>query len=259
MSEQKPDTGPERFSAYVVIPSNIYFDKSLKPRAKLLYGLLSCMSNERGYAFPRNETLQRYLGGVSEDTVSRTLKELVDTGAIFIEDGCGGSPKNIRKIYLGGFCPASLRKIADPSLRKIADPIINSNNNKKKNTIRASEEDVKNWVSVWATGLGYGVELTAPLISDFFAFVDSRKAKGKPILTIRTVSMLAKKLTTNTADFDTQERVARMRYMLQGAITHNWESVYPIKADFLPDYQLWRQQEYGVPIPSDTPVENDYF
>ena len=265
----RQDTGPERFSAYVVIPAPIYFNADIKPRAKMLYGLLSCMSNERGYAFPRNETLQRYLGGVSEDTVSRTLKELVDAGAIFVEGGSGGSPKNIRKIYLGEVYPASLRKNADPSLRKNADPSLrknadpdnNSKNNKRKNnTARPTEEEIKNWFSLWATRRDYGQELTTPLISDLFAFAESRKAKGKPILTIRSASMLANKLVSNVAMFgQAQEQVARMRYMLQGAITHNWESVYPIKDDFLPDYYLWRAQEYGIPVPGAEPEAKDYF
>ena len=257
----RQDTGPERFSAYVVIPAPIYFNADIKPRAKMLYGLLSCMSNERGYAFPRNETLQRYLGGVSEDTVSRTLKELVDAGAIFVEGGSGGSPKNIRKIYLGEVYPVSLRKNADPSLRKNADPDNNSKNNKRKNnTARPTEEEIKNWFSLWAVQRGYGQELTTPLISDLFAFAESRKAKGKPILTIRTASMLGNKLVSNVAMFgQAQEQVARMRYMLQGAITHNWESVYPIKDEFLPDYYLWRAQEYGIPVPGTEPDAKDYF
>lgn len=257
----RQDTGPERFSAYVVIPAPIYFSADLKPRAKMLYGLLSCMSNERGYAFPRNETLQRYLGGVSEDTVSRTLKELVDAGAIFVEGGSGGSPKNIRKIYLGEVYPSSLRKNADPSLRKNADPDNNSKNNKRKNnTTRPTEEEIKNWFSLWAVARDYGQELTTPLISDLFAFAESRKAKGKPILTIRSASMLANKLVRNVAMFgQAQEQVARMRYMLQGAITHNWESVYPIKEEFLPDYYLWRAQEYGIPVPGTEPEAKDYF
>lgn len=131
---------PEHFSAYVVIPSNIYFDRDIKPRAKMLYGLISCMSNERGYAFPRNETLQRYLGGVSEDTVSRTLKELVNAGAIVVEDGDGGSPKNIRKIYLANLYPDSLRKNAEATPRKNAEAPQYKNNKRKNNTTKASEE-----------------------------------------------------------------------------------------------------------------------
>lgn len=251
---------PERFSAYIVIPAPVYFDGNLSPRAKMLYGLLSCMSNERGYAFPRNETLQRYMGGVSEDTVGRTLRQLETAGAIVIENGSGGSPKNIRKIYIGNFYPDSLRKNAEATPRKNAEAIY-SKNNKRKNTTRASEEEIFQWIAAWAADLEVGVDLATPLIADFSAFAESRKAKGKPFLTIRAVSMQANKLLKNTEAYKTDptERIARMRFMLRGAITHNWEEVYPIDDNKDQDYVNWRWHEYGIlPPPLEAP-ETDYF
>ena len=101
------------------------------------------------------------------------------------------------------------------------------------------------------------MELTTPLIADFFAFMDSRKAKGKPFLTVRAVSMQANKLTRNTEGLDGTERIARMRYMLRSSITHNWEEVYPIDERTEPDYFLWRSQEYGIAAPGSE--ETDYF
>ena len=240
---------PEHFSAYVVIPSSVFFDKSITDKAKLFYGLISCMSNERGYAFPRNETLQRYLGGVSEDTVSRRLKELVNAGAVVVEGGDGGCPKNIRKIYLANLYPDSLRKNAEAPQYK--------NNKRKNNTTKASEEELCQWVSKWASDLDQPMELTTPLIADFFAFMDSRKAKGKPFLTVRAVSMQANKLTRNTEGLQDTERIARMRYMLRSSIVHNWEEVYPIDERTEPDYFLWRSQEYGISAPGSE--ETDYF
>ena len=257
MAETSGKAIPEHFSAYVVIPSNIYFDRDIKPRAKMLYGLISCMSNERGYAFPRNETRQRYLGGVSEDTVSRTLKELVNAGAVVVEGGDGGSPKNIRKIYLSNLYPDSLRKNAEATPRKNAEAPQYKNNKRKNNTTKASEEELCQWVSKWASDLEQPMELTTPLIADFFAFIDSRKAKGKPFLTVRAVSMQANKLTRNTEGLDGTERIARMRYMLRSSITHNWEEVYPIDERTEPDYFLWRSQEYGIAAPGSE--ETDYF
>ena len=101
------------------------------------------------------------------------------------------------------------------------------------------------------------MELTTPLIADFFAFMDSRKAKGKPFLTIRAVSMQANKLTRNTEGLQDTERIARMRYMLRSSIVHNWEEVYPIDERTEPDYFLWRSQEYGIAAPGSE--ETDYF
>lgn len=258
MGEPEKAAPPERFSAYIVIPAPIYFHPELSSRAKMLYGLLSCMSNERGYAYPRNETLQRYMGGVSEDTVGRTLRELEKAGAIFTENGAGGSPKNIRKIYLGELYPASLRKNADPSLRKNADPNNNSKNNKKQNKA-ASDAEVNGWISAWGAGLGYSMELVTPLIADFFGYAENRKAKKKPFLTARSVAMQGKRLVISTQGIqDATERVARMRYMLQNAISHNWDKVYPIGEKNEDDFAAWAAQEYGIQPPGKT-TDPEYF
>ena len=86
----KPADRPEHFSIYTVFPTSLFFRRDISDSQKMLYGLLSCMADSKGYAYPRNATLQRYLGGVSHDTVSRRLKALEEVGAIRIEGGEGG-------------------------------------------------------------------------------------------------------------------------------------------------------------------------
>ena len=168
----------------------------------------------------------------------------------------GGNPKNIRKIYLGELYPASLRKNAEATPRKNAEANNNSNNKKNKN--KAAEAEINQWISAWGAGLGYPAELVTPLIADFFGFSENRKAKGKPFLTPRSVSMQAKRLTTGTQDIqDDRERVARMRYMLQNAVAHNWEKVYPI-GEAEDDFNAWMRQEYGIQAPGKTD-DPEYF
>lgn len=249
----KPADRPEHFSIYTVFPTSLFFRRDISDSQKMLYGLLSCMADSKGYAYPRNATLQRYLGGVSHDTVSRRLKALEEVGAIRIDGGEGGP--GIRKIYIVGVDFANLRKSAyveDDNLRKSAEVhnIDNNNINNKNNKRRkASEEEVCDWITKWAVNLGYERELTTGLIADFFGFVDSRKAKGKPFLTIRAVSMQANKLVKNAGHPGTTEAVARMRYMLRSSITHNWEEVYPIDERTERDFWLWAGQEYGLTQP----------
>lgn len=249
----KPADRPEHFSIYTVFPTSLFFRRDISDSQKMLYGLLSCMADSKGYAYPRNATLQRYLGGVSHDTVSRRLKALEEVGAIRIEGGEGG--QGIRKIYIVGVDFANLRKSAyveDDNLRKSAEVhnIDNNNINNKNNKRRkASEEEVCDWITKWAANLGYERELTTGLIADFFGFVDSRKAKGKPFLTIRAVSMQANKLVKNAGYPGTTEAIARMRYMLRSSITHNWEEVYPIDERTERDFWLWAGQEYGLTQP----------
>ena len=97
-SAQK-QTPPEQFSAYVVIPSVVFFDRKLTDRAKLLYGLISCMCNHRGYCWARNDTLARYLGTESDRTIRRLLGELRDGGHIVVDQTNEGGA-TIRKIHI---------------------------------------------------------------------------------------------------------------------------------------------------------------
>lgn len=254
--EEKPAEMPEHFSIYTVFPTSLFFRRDLTDSDKMLYGLLSCMANLYGYAFPKNSTLRKYLGKpgkpVSEDTVSRRLKALEDAGAIRIESGKGG--RGIRKIYITGVDFLNLRKFAEvdgSNLRKNAEVHNIDNNIKNKNNKgrKATEEEINDWISRWAANLGYDRDLTTGLIADFFGFVDSRKAKGKPFLTIRAVSMQANKLFKNAGKPRTTEAAARMRYMLRSSITHNWEEVYPIDERTEKDFWLWAGQEYGLKPP----------
>ena len=259
--EEKPAEMPEHFSIYTVFPTSLFFRRDISDSQKMLYGLLSCMADHTGYAFPKNATLQRFLGGVSEDTVSRRLKALEEAGAIRIEGGQGGH--GIRKIFITGVDFSYLRKnaeVEEPYLRKNAEVhnIDNNNiNNKNNKKAKASEEEINDWISRWAANLGYERELATGLIADFFAFADSRKAKGKPFLTIRAVSMQANKLVKNAGHPGTTQAVARMRYMLRSSITHNWEEVYPIDDRTEKDFWLWAGQEYGLKPPEQEAPE--YF
>lgn len=100
MAEQIPR---EQFSAWANIPARVLFDREISDRAKLLYGLISCMSNSYGFAFAKNSTLMRYLN-VEERSLQRTLKQLLDSGYIRIEDGSGGRG-TLRKIFTVEVCP----------------------------------------------------------------------------------------------------------------------------------------------------------
>lgn len=247
-NNEKPDSKPEQFSMYTVFPTAFFFRHDITESQKMLYGLLSCMADSRGYAFPRNATLQKYLGGVSEDTVSRRLKALEAAGAIRIDGGDGG--RGIRKIFVTGVDFSNLRKnaeVADDNLRKNAEVHNIDNNNKKHKKPAATEEEINQWIAAWAARLEYSRELVTPLISDFFGFADSRKAKGKPFLTIRAVAMQANRLLKSVPPgTDQVEQVARMRFMLRRAISRNWEEVYAIDDRAESEFRAWASQEYGI-------------
>jgi hypothetical protein len=103
----------ERCSAYVVIPAPVFFDRDLPPNARLLYGLISNLCNDRGYCWAKNETLCRYLE-CKERTLRNLLGQLRDRGYIQVEQLEAGIPGG-RRIYLAAFPqrPAEIRRVVE--------------------------------------------------------------------------------------------------------------------------------------------------
>lgn len=129
------DLPQEQFSAFIVFPARVYFDRQLSSRAKLFYGLLSSMCHTQGYAWAKNRTMMRFLGVKSDGTVRKLLRELRDRGYITIDSDDGSG---VRRIWLtdvlprladtpGEKSPPPGEKSPDPR-RKIAGPQIKLNN-----------------------------------------------------------------------------------------------------------------------------------
>lgn len=261
MGEQIPR---EQFSAWANIPARVLFDKNLGDRAKLLYGLISCMSNSYGFAFAKNSTLQRYLN-VEERSLQRTLKQLLDGGYIRIDDGAGGRG-TLRKIYTVDVCPLNPVKSDGVNPAK-SDGVINNSsiNNKINNNGRApkkpreqlTDEALLLWLDNWAVRLEADPEETTRLISDLHAFAETRKAKGKPILTVNAAGRHTKKLLDYSADYP-EHRIAAMRYVLSQSVESNWEKLYPITRP--EDFRRWLSDNYGVQIGHrEQEQEGEYF
>ena len=128
----------ERCSAYVVIPAPVFYDRDLPPSARLLYGLISNLCNDRGYCWAKNETLCRYL-----DCKERTLRELLaklrDKQYIQIEQSNQGGT-TVRRILLGAYAnrPAEIRRPPGenppPARQKSAGRSLLKNNLSNNNT-----------------------------------------------------------------------------------------------------------------------------
>lgn len=128
----------ERCSAYVVIPAPVFYDRDLPPNARLLYGLISNLCNDRGYCWARNETLARYLD-IKDRTLRELLGKLKEKGYILIEQSNQGGT-TVRRITLGLYAnrPAEIRhppgKNPPTARRKSATDTLLKNNLSKNNT-----------------------------------------------------------------------------------------------------------------------------
>lgn len=236
----------EHYAYDTVIPACVLFNFSLTDREKILYGLLRNMANSRGYAYPRNARLCKFFGGISEDTVGRMLRHLEAAKAIRVENGKGG--RTLRKIFVGEVYSVNPRTDAEVNPRTDAEVIIKGNKNKKERktgrAAAASQEEIIEWLDAWAAKLELPSDETVRLCRDLHAMVENRAAKGKPYNTINAAGLMTNRLLAFCEGTDFPS--ARMRYILQESIAHNWEKIFPVKDDHIDDYYAFLQREYGV-------------
>lgn len=89
----------ERKAYYAVIPATIRYDNNLKDKAKLLYGEITALTNEKGFCWATNSYFAD-LYKVTKETVSRLLKNLSDNGYIRIQLVYKNKEIIGRKIYI---------------------------------------------------------------------------------------------------------------------------------------------------------------
>ena len=114
----------EKKSYYAVIPANVRYDDELSANAKLLYGEITALCNEKGYCWASNDYFSQ-LYGKSRITVSRWISELIQKG--YINSEISKEDGNMRMLT------PLLAKTIIPIIKNDNTPIIK--NDKQNNTI----------------------------------------------------------------------------------------------------------------------------
>lgn len=98
----------EQPNYYALIPAPVRYDKDIIPNAKLLYGELTALSNQKGYCWATNRHFAD-LYSTSEKTITRWVKSLETKGYIKSEVNTfrydDGTVKKMRKIYIDNYVP----------------------------------------------------------------------------------------------------------------------------------------------------------
>lgn len=105
-------------SYYAIIPASVRYDTELTPNAKLLYGEITALCNERGYCWANNGYFAD-LYSVSKVSISKWINQLIDkqyiSSEIIYKDGTKEIDK--RCLYIGSI----------PIKEKFNTPITNVN------------------------------------------------------------------------------------------------------------------------------------
>ena len=113
---------------YAIIPADVRYDVRLTPNAKLLYGEITALCNEKGFCWAMNEYFAD-LYSVSKVSVSKWVGNLRDCGYIEVQMQYKEGTKQISNRHIRLSTPLKeifntpTKKSLIPSQRKVKDPI----------------------------------------------------------------------------------------------------------------------------------------
>lgn len=219
---------------YAIIPANVRYDKDIPANAKLLYGEITALCNEKGYCWASNGYFAD-LYEVSKVTVSRWIKALIDKGYISTEIEFKENSKEILHRYIKivdtpinkndeGYyqnCKGGINKNVKTPINKNVkenttdiNTTINSTSDKKE---RKKENKQTNYDSI----INENIQ-DESVKQEIYEFIKMRKLIKKP-LTDRALKLLISKL--NKLSSIPAEQVQ----ILDNSIMNNWQGIFPLK------------------------------
>lgn len=218
-------------SYYAIIPASVRYDKDLAPNAKLLYGEITALCNEKGYCWASNQYFAE-LYGVSVLSVKRWVNLLVTKGYVYRTLTYKPNSKEVDKRILSidsgiKIDTTSVQKCYDPSIKNDTSSSIKNdtdNNTSINNTFNNTDiykgkkkqksETVKSIIAEYTE--------SKELQDALHGFVEMRTKARKP-LTVR-----AMKLSLNELDKLAVDDVTKIAIVNQ-SIMHNWLAFYKLQ------------------------------
>lgn len=132
----------EHRSYYAIIPANIRYDTRLMPNAKLLYGEITALCNEKGYCWASNDYFAD-LYNVKKETISRWVSDLEKFGYIRRSIVFKEGTKQIINRYIFLNQEGIDEKINTPIDEKVKDnnTSINNTNNTNVHSVKKLRDD----------------------------------------------------------------------------------------------------------------------
>ena len=217
-------------SYYAIIPANVRYDKDLAPNAKLLYGEITALCNEKGYCWASNQYFAE-LYGVSVLSIKRWVNSLVTKGYVYRTLTYKPNSKEVDKRILsidGGIKidTTSVQKCYDPSIKNDTSSSIKNDtdnntsiNNTFNNTNIYKEKNIKK-ESVNSVIAEYTEN--KDLQDALHGFVEMRNKARKP-LTARAMKLSLNKL--NELALDDVTKIA----IVNQSIVHSWLTFYKLQ------------------------------
>lgn len=204
-------------SYYAIIPANIRYDSSITPNAKLLYGEITALCNEKGYCWANNEYFAS-LYGVSKVSISKWIRQLVEKGYIDSVLEYKEGTKEILNRYLTIVNDPIKEKFNTPIKEKFKDnnTLINNTSNNKKEK-RKTEFDL----------LIEGYTEDLQLRNTIYEFLKMRKAIKAPMTSNALKLMLNKLDRLAPKDIHCDLRIA----ILEQSIMNSWKGIFELKEE----------------------------
>jgi DNA-binding transcriptional ArsR family regulator len=129
---------------YAILTSEVRYNKTLTPNAKLLYAEITALINMNGDCFASNKYFAD-LYGKSKTTVSKWVSELVKEGFVEIKLTYKEGSKEIDNRYIRILKGGIDKKLNTPILKNLKDNNTSINNNTTYSNKKPSIDEIKDY------------------------------------------------------------------------------------------------------------------